>query len=72
MDEIACRVLKLPRRVNAVTVVDENGDYNVYVNAKLSYEEQRKAYRHECRHIKKNHFYRGKSVQRCEFEANQQ
>lgn len=70
MDEITCRIIDLPSRVNAVTVVDENGDFNVYVNSKLSYEEQQKAYRHECRHIRKNHFYREKPVWRCEQEAS--
>ena len=70
MNEITCRVIDLPSRVNAVTVVDENDDFNVYVNAKLSPEEQQKAYQHECRHIRKNHFYRDKPVLSCEQEAN--
>lgn len=70
MDEILCRVIDLPSHVNAVTVVDENDDFNIYVNAKLSYEEQINAYRHECKHIGKNHFYSERSVSRCEEEAN--
>ena len=69
MDEIICRYADLPWRVNAVTIVDENGDFNVYVNTKLSFEAQRQAYDHECRHIKKNHFYHGKPVSECEKEA---
>lgn len=71
MNEITCRVIDLPSRINAVTVVDENDDFNVYVNAKLSPDKQRRAYQHECRHIRKNHFYRDKAVWRCEQEANQ-
>ena len=69
MDEIICRIIELPPRVNAVTVVDENGDFNVYVNSRLSLEEQQKAYKHECRHIKKCHFHSLKSVEECEEEA---
>lgn len=69
MNEIICRIVELPARVNAVTVVDENGDYSVYVNARLSYEEQLRAYRHECRHIERDHFYAEKPVERCEREA---
>lgn len=71
MDEISCRIIVLPSRVNAVTVVDENGDFNVYVNARLSREEQVAACDHERRHIIKNHFYRRKSVSQCEQEAKQ-
>ena len=59
----------MPPRVNAVTVIDENGDFNVYVNSRLSVEEQQKAYKHECRHIKKDHFHSSKSVEECEEEA---
>ncbi len=69
MSEIVCRVVELPSRVNAVTVVDANGDFNVYVNSLLSLEEQQKAFRHECRHIKKHHFYSPKPVEDCEDEA---
>ena len=69
MDEISCRIIELPPRVNAVTVVDENGDFNVYVNSRLSREEQVTAYDHERSHIIKNHFYRQKSVSQCEWEA---
>lgn len=72
MDDIVCRVIELPLRVNAVTVVDENGDFNIYVNAHLSPEDQRKAYLHERRHIKRHHFYVHKPIDECEKEANQE
>ena len=71
MDDIVCRIIELPLRVNAVTVVDENGDFNVYVNSHLSRNEQKKAYKHECRHIGRQHFHSNKSVKTCEQEANQ-
>lgn len=70
MDDVVCRIIELPSRVNAITVVDEDGDYNVYINARLSIEEQRKAYRHEVRHIRKSHFYTDKTVKACELEAD--
>ena len=70
MGEIICRIIELPRTVNAVTVVDENADYNVYVNALLSEEAQKAAFQHEKRHIQKVHFWdESKSVLRCEQEA---
>ena len=69
MNDIFCRYADLPWKVNAVTVVDKNGDYNVYVNTKLSSEAQRRAYDHERRHIEKDHFYKNKTVSQCEKEA---
>lgn len=69
MNDIVCRVIELPARVNAVTVVDADGTFNIYVNARLSRDEQQKAYRHECRHIKKQHFYSPKTAEICEKEA---
>jgi hypothetical protein len=71
MDEVVFRIVELPPRVNAVTVVDENGDFNVYVNARLSYEEQQKAYLHEKQHIRRHHFHSQKPVETCEREAKQ-
>lgn len=70
MGDVLCRVVDLPHKINAVTVVDSNGDFNVYVNAKLSKSTQLKAYRHECEHIKCEHFYSDRSVESCETEAN--
>jgi len=37
--------------------MDENGFYNIYVNAKLSYEMQKKAIEHELTHVCRNDFY---------------
>ena len=70
MNEIICRYIEFPSKVNAVTVVDDNGDYNIYINSSLSYLERQKTFKHEIEHIKKSHFYReDKSVIECENEA---
>lgn len=70
MDDIVLRVIDLPARVRAVTVVDSQGDYNIYVNAGMSEEQRRKAYQHELKHIKNKHFYDPKkAVDDCEREA---
>ncbi|MCI6501994.1 MAG: hypothetical protein MSA49_02015 [Clostridia bacterium] len=71
MNEILCRYAPLPGTINAVTVVDANGDFNVYINANLSLTEQTRAWEHECTHIRQNHFYRKKAVKECEAEARQ-
>ncbi len=70
MDNIIVRVIDLPDTVPGVTVLDEEGDYNVYINAKLSHDNSRLTLNHELNHIKKSHFYTDKSVQECEKEAN--
>ena len=70
MGNVICRVVELPHTVNAVTVIDDDGNFNVYVNALLSVEAQKKAFNHEKQHILKNHFYSHKPVEECEGEAD--
>lgn len=69
MEHEILRLAPLPARVNAVTVVDDNGDFNIYVNEQLSIEEQRRAYKHELEHIRQNHLFINKPVEECEAEA---
>ena len=58
-----------PVEVPGVTVLDENGDYNVYLNDKLSYDAQAEAFRHELEHIKQGHFYRLEDIMLLEERA---
>ena len=69
MDDIFCRIIELPIKINAVTVIDNEGNYNIYVNALLSAEAQKEAFKHEKRHIVKKHFYSHKPIEECENEA---
>lgn len=69
MEHEILRLAPLPARVNAVTVVDNNGDFNIYVNEALSIEEQRRAYKHELEHIRRNHLFVNMPVAECEEEA---
>lgn len=50
------RGLELPLTVRGVTVLDEDGNYNVYINILLSYDTQQKAAKHELKHITSEHF----------------
>lgn len=70
MDAVIIRVIDLPYKVNGLTVKDEEGDYNIYLNARLSDERRVKAFRHELRHIKLGHFYSDFPVDVKEAEAN--
>lgn len=69
MGDVFCRIIELPIKINAVTVIDNDGNYNIYVNALLSTEAQKEAFKHEKRHILKNHFYSNKPIEDCEEEA---
>lgn len=62
MDAVIIRVIDLPYKVRAVTVKDAEGDYNIYLNARLSGDQQAKAFRHEATHIRLGHFYSEKPV----------
>ena len=62
MDVVIIRLIDLPHTVKGMTVLDEEGDYNVYLNARLSGEQRVVAFRHELEHIKNGDFYREDSV----------
>ena len=68
-DNIFIRVIDLPVRINAMITVDEDGNYNIYINERLSYDEKRKALKHELAHARLNHFSRDITVAQAEREA---
>ena len=70
MGDIFIRGIELPLTVKGVTVLDSDGNFNVYINILLSYATQQKATQHEIRHIKKDHFYDFEPVIHNELEAN--
>ena len=68
-DDVFVRYIDLPTTVNAVTLPDEDGNYNVYINARLLREQQEVALRHELYHIDHGHIYNYKPVTDCEEKA---
>lgn len=52
------RYVPLPFTVHGMTVQDENGFYNIYINICQSAEVQRAAYDHEMEHILRDDFSR--------------
>ena len=70
MNEVATRLIDLPTTIRAYTVLDTEGNYNVYVNARLNNEARRKAYEHEIDHIKEDDFSRQESVDIIEIYAH--
>lgn len=69
MDAVIIRLIDLPETVRGFTVKDENDDYNIFINAKLSADMRGIAFRHEVDHIRSGHFYDCRSVAEKELEA---
>lgn len=72
MYDIYIRALVLPLTVEGVTVMGNDGTFNVYVNSCLSDEKQIEAANHEICHIKMEHFFTCEPVICNELEAIQQ
>lgn len=70
MDSIIVRLVDLPLAVRGAVREDENGDYNIYINARLSEDQRVVAFRHELEHIRRGHLHdETKSVSQKEAEA---
>lgn len=66
---IYIRLIPLPGPVRAVTLPNDDGTFDIYVNAGLPEELQHRAIDHELAHIRKDHFYNDDPVWRNEQEA---
>ncbi|MEN6594714.1 MAG: hypothetical protein ABFC31_07215 [Clostridiaceae bacterium] len=55
MEDVIVRVIDLPEEIGAVTVIDDDGDYNVYLNGRRA--DLERELRHEMDHIRRNDFY---------------
>lgn len=53
MEEIIVRVTDLPHGIVAVTLLDEDWNYNIYLNARMNTQMQRIGYKHELEHIRR-------------------
>lgn len=56
MDDVFLRYVSLPTTVKGLTVQDETGNYNIYVNTRLTYEANQQILQHEIKHIENNDF----------------
>jgi len=57
MNDIFVRYADMPLSVKGCTVLDENGDYNTYINLRYTYEIQMTVMKHELKHIENGDFY---------------
>lgn len=56
MEGIFTYLVDLPCWMGGHCNCNPDGSYSIFINARLGYEEQRKAYLHEMEHIKDNDF----------------
>lgn len=67
---ITVKILDFPNaKGRGMVTQNEDGSYTILINARLSDTDQRKAYRHELRHIK-NYDFEKFSVQQIEYDAH--
>ncbi len=63
------RLIDMPTRVKGYTQEDDDGTYTIFINARLSIEQQREAYLHELKHLMQKDFEK-EHVQRIEAYAH--
>ncbi|MGN0989452.1 MAG: ImmA/IrrE family metallo-endopeptidase [Eubacteriales bacterium] len=56
MNDIFVRLAGFPATVKGVTVVDDNGDYNIFINQNMAQSQQKLTLCHELTHIRRNDF----------------
>lgn len=64
--EYAVRLVDLPGDIGGAVRLSEDGFFNIYINAKLSPEAQRKAFDHEAKHIERGDLFNDRSIEECE------
>lgn len=66
MGDIFVRLKSLPRGMRGLTILDSDGNYNVYINSRLSDDGRAEAYWHEIEHIENDDFYNDVDIRRAE------
>lgn len=64
------RTVRLPEAVRAVTIPNDDGTFDIYINEVIPQELQQRALEHELEHIRKDHFYNEDPVWVNEEEAD--
>ncbi len=65
------RLADLPAKVEGVTIPNDDGTFDIYINALFCEEKQQEILEHELRHIRRDHFYNDiLPIQEIEREAN--
>jgi uncharacterized protein YjaZ len=62
MNDVFVRYLDLPVSIKGMTVRDNDGFFNIYLNSRLTYNSNTQTLQHELAHIKRGHFDRDDHV----------
>lgn len=65
-DDFCVRLIALPYSIHALTRVDVDGFYNIYINALLPYSMQSSAFWHEILHIQRGDFWGTRGIRSVE------
>ena len=70
MEEIITRFIDMPTGTYGFVIEDPDGDFNVYINARMTSEKRVETYKHELEHIRRGDFYRSGSADLIEIHAH--
>ena len=69
--EYSVRYIDLPCKVDGVTIPNDDGTFDIYINSRHSVEHQAESLSHEREHIMRDHFYDDiRTVAQLETEAD--
>lgn len=71
MNNVFVRMQQFPGNVKGSVSLDPNGDYNIYINQNLNYEQQMQALAHELIHIDSDHIRVNLPAWLCEKNVEQ-
>ncbi len=69
MMSISYQVILMDMTINEVVTENEDGSYTIFINSRLNYEQQMKAYLHAMKHITGDDFQKN-NVQSIEYLAH--
>ena len=70
MTDTYVRLVSLPAKVEGVTLPNDDGSFDIYINSRLSPLRQQETLEHELRHIRHEHFYLDMPISRMERQAD--
>jgi len=70
MTDTHVRLIPLPLKVEGVTLPNDDGSFDIYINSRLSPARQQETLAHEMRHIRHEHFYLDMPISRMERQAD--
>jgi len=70
MTDTHVRLIPLPVKVEGVTLPNDDGSFDIYINSRLSPARQQATLEHELRHIRHEHFYLDMPISRMERQAD--